>query len=384
MGKHESLAKCVTDNAEITIKEAAKKNNAFAMLGKILDENLRAREARYHNSCRRTYLRTEDQYHCTVNDSNADDIADKGTISEWKEQRAAYDAAFDFICEHVSTSIVAGGKVERLSMIHEKYLQHIYDNAPKWYNPNHKLDKFKDRLVAYFGAQLKFWLPTNNNRSQLIFSSRLSTGEAVEAAFESGTSEKRKLEDAACILRRNILSDFQNSKSSEMPWPPSADYLKDLKDVVPVTLTHFLSLVISTRPSSKCLSTVLRKCSSFAQDICSATTGGKWKMPKHLLLSTAMHHLTDSAMIVTILNRYGHCQSYSQTLELETAMAIQEQMQRSVLPSNISLRGNIVSHCCWDNFDIYEETPSGSGTTHTTHGIVIQEVIEGESETVAN
>jgi hypothetical protein len=107
-------------------------------------------------------------------------------------------------------------------------------------------------------------------------------------------------------------------------------------------------------------------------------------MPKHLLLSTAMHHLTGSAMIVTILNRYGHCQSYSQTLELETAMAIQEQMQRSVLPSNISLRGNIVSHCCWDNFDINEETPSGSGTTHTTHGIVIQEVIEGESETVAN
>jgi hypothetical protein len=90
-----------------------------------LDEILRAREARYHNSCRRSYLRTEDQYHCTLNDSNADDIADKGTISEWKEQRAAYDAAFDFICEHVSTSIVAGGNVERLSMIHEKYLQHI-------------------------------------------------------------------------------------------------------------------------------------------------------------------------------------------------------------------------------------------------------------------
>ena len=29
---------------------------------------------------------------------------------------------------------------------------------------------------------------------------------------------------------------------------------------------------------------------------------------------------------------------------------------------------------CWDNFDINEETPSGAGTTHTTHGIVIQEV----------
>ena len=29
---------------------------------------------------------------------------------------------------------------------------------------------------------------------------------------------------------------------------------------------------------------------------------------------------------------------------------------------------------CWDNFDLTEETPSGAGTTHTAHGIVIQEM----------
>lgn len=32
-----------------------------------------------------------------------------------------------------------------------------------------------------------------------------------------------------------------------------------------------------------------------------------------------------------------------------------------------------MSHLCWDNFDLNEETPSGSGTTHSTHGIMIQE-----------
>ena len=31
-------------------------------------------------------------------------------------------------------------------------------------------------------------------------------------------------------------------------------------------------------------------------------------------------------------------------------------------------------HFCWDNFDLNEETPSGTGTTHSTHGIVIQNV----------
>ena len=32
------------------------------------------------------------------------------------------------------------------------------------------------------------------------------------------------------------------------------------------------------------------------------------------------------------------------------------------------------SHVCWDNFNINEETTSGSGTTHTTHGTVVREL----------
>ena len=43
-------------------------------------------------------------------------------------------------------------------------------------------------------------------------------------------------------------------------------------------------------------------------------------MPKHILLAMTVHHLTGSAEIITSLNHFGHCQSYSCTLELETAM----------------------------------------------------------------
>ena len=60
------------------------------------------------------------------------------------------------------------------------------------------------------------------------------------------------------------------------------------------------------------------------------------------------------------------------TVELETAMANQVQQQHNILPSNIALTGNKVSHLCWDNFDVNEETPSGAGTTHCAHGILIQ------------
>ena len=48
-----------------------------------------------------------------------------------------------------------------------------------------------------------------------------------------------------------------------------------------------------------------------------------------------------------------------------------------ILPATISTQNNAILHFCWDNFDLNEETPTGAGTTHSTHGIVIQEIQEG-------
>ena len=36
----------------------------------------------------------------------------------------------------------------------------------------------------------------------------------------------------------------------------------------------------------------------------------------------------------------------------------------------VALTGHTVSHICWDNFDINDETPSSAGITHITHDIV--------------
>jgi len=113
---------------------------------------------------------------------------------------------------------------------------------------------------------------------------------------------------------------------------------------------------------------------SVAEDICSATTSGRWTMPKHLLLGMTLRHLTGSAQIITLVNKFGHCCSYTECLRLENAMAVHTKSRDSVLPSNISLTGSKIIHTCFDNFDILEETPSGAGTTHSTHGIVIQEL----------
>ena len=54
--------------------------------------------------------------------------------------------------------------------------------------------------------------------------------------------------------------------------------------------------------------------------------------------------------------------------------------RKEILPPNINKDKNVITHFCWDNFDLIEETLSGAGTTHSTHGIVIQEVKGGKDQ----
>ena len=86
------------------------------MLGKIYGENLRAREAWFHESCRKSYLRCDDCHKLAASDE-----------TYGKEQKAAYDAAFQFICLYITTNIVTGGSVERMTML-KKNICNTYKN----------------------------------------------------------------------------------------------------------------------------------------------------------------------------------------------------------------------------------------------------------------
>lgn len=85
-----------------------------------------------------------------------------------------------------------------------------------------------------------------------------------------------------------------------------------------------------------------------------------------------------------MLNRLGHCASYSRLLELETAICKAVDDRESTIPSTIYPGKNVVVHLCWDNFDLKQETPSGAGTTHTAHGIITQEVTDIDQDNEAD
>lgn len=358
-GRSEYLTKCVTETAAVAIQCSAEEKNDFELLGKIKDVDLCAREAHYHNSCRRDYTRKDDR------NLNAD------VDDELVENYSAHCDAFDHIREHVEEHIIHKGNVERTTLLKEKYLNYLQAHHPSAYNPDYKAYKLKAKLQKHFGSRVKFWHP--NNRSELIYSDTLPIGQTLEA-FEVAASEEKFLEEAAIILRRRLLDAKKSAYVT--PWPPTATQLLSPENKPPAFLQDFLSHLIGGKQHEKISGKFQRIVDSCAQDICYAITKGEWKMAKHVLLGMTLRHMTGSAELITLLNRLGHCQSYSQVMELDTALCNQLISVESLLPTTVSVNNNSVLHFSWDNFDMSEETPSGAGTTHVAHGIVVQEVTE--------
>ncbi len=85
--------------------------------------------------------------------------------------------------------------------------------------------------------------------------------------------------------------------------------------------------------------------------------------------------------MIAMINCFGHCSFYSALLELDTDLCQNVVECPGTIPSTITSTNNAVVHLCCDNFDLNEETQSSSGTTHTAHGIIIQEVsIDGNAD----
>lgn len=87
-----------------------------------------------------------------------------------------------------------------------------------------------------------------------------------------------------------------------------------------------------------------------------------------------MRHLYRSKHLTTILNRFGHCESYEFAQELETAVATAIDLNDSTLtPQIVSGTENIVFHSEWDNLNKITTNLAGNNFVNSTGGIMLQE-----------
>ena len=193
----------------------------------------------------------------------------------------------------------------------------------------------------------------------------------MSAAFENATTDEKTVIEAAMVIRRAVIDAHKESK--RLPWASATtDLQNDSFNLLALVVT-FLETLYSKDgnvTSDRCR----RRVNSTAQDICYNVSKGKWATLKHILTSMCVRHLTGSKQLINILNRLGHSLSHSFLLQLETAMSDSIQVNSDDLPPSIMRNNNLITHFCWDNFDLNEETASGARTTHSTYGIVLQEI----------
>ena len=78
----------------------------------------------------------------------------------------------------------------------------------------------------------------------------------------------------------------------------------------------------------------------FGNDLVHATSCGKTKPSKHILLPFAVKSLTGNVELIRTLNRHCHCISYLQLEEVDTALCLQKLVLSGcevALPRNIQL-----------------------------------------------
>lgn len=185
------------------------------------------------------------------------------------------------------------------------------------------------------------------------------------------------------ILRvaRHIREDIKNTSGIELrPLDISDICMETAKKIIPKSLYLLIRQIICPSDQPDVSNTTRKqldhehKVSSVAQDVIHSASNSKVKLPTHISLAMAIHHLTGSKVLITLLNRMGHCSFYDEVQAVDTSLATEvtalvEQMGTIIL-SNIS-PGPFIQIAA-DNNDMNEEKLDGKNTTHATTIVVYQ------------
>ena len=141
------------------------------------------------------------------------------------------------------------------------------------------------------------------------------------------------IKEVGMFFMQSILNAFNSLQ--ELLWLPLPSNFQNNDSVVPEDLKKILGFVMFGSNISNAHQSEIRLINSIGQYICRAATWSQWKLPKHIFLSITLGHLYRSKELTTLINRFGHCESCSFSLEVENANAKALEETFSLLSSQI-------------------------------------------------
>lgn len=204
-----------------------------------------------------------------------------------------------------------------------------------------------------------------------IHKTDLSIDELYQKGFQKEKDLQTLIKSVAFEIRRKIMEVEKRNL------PKNNITLKDILEGecdIPEEL-HLLIECLLKGPRGSNMPLKEVKIASICNSIIFSMSNGSIKPSTCLTLGLAVKSITGSRKMINILNRLGHCVSYTLVEELETELAYGSSAETRILPYGlISGCEQLHTHVAFDNYDRFVETLSGKDTLHDTVGIVYQNI----------
>ena len=206
---------------------------------KVHGEDLFAKEANLHPSCRNSFSlqyinHVQKQQHV-------------GTDATQDDKTAAHQSAFSAVLEFVWERVIGHHGIVQLPLLQELYVKELH--GLKFPNPDYRNAKLKSKLQKHeIHDHIAFAVILEERgciAHAIVYSTNISVAGAVVCAYKLET--KNKLETYALSFRNNIKEQFNNS--NPLPWPPTPDDIEmsNLLNFLPSTLVPFFNLLIEVK-----------------------------------------------------------------------------------------------------------------------------------------
>ena len=371
-GKRQNLISAQTRNVESKIQTFANWKKDEILLSRIREVDFVAKEVKYHNCCRLQYERSANKtpmgLASTNPNRNPQNEKSSDQTGSWHDSRYVHSEAFSSITSFVHDLIVKKKQVHRMADINKQYKILLCEIGGHYYKSIEPTSqKLEEKLMKYFGDKLTI-SNSAGAKGNLLYSSELTVEEAINLENYERASNETKLRVVAFMLREAIF-DQQKRK---LPSSPTIEDIKLGECDIPEILNQFFTHLIAGPWKRSQTESKMRRIKSLSQDVIFAFTSGNTKPGKHLELGIAIKSMTGSKKIIQILNRFGHCASYSTIEEIETEMTFAANKDGHLLPYGMSTDSDLGTGVSWDNYDRFVNTLSGKDTLHDNVGICYQ------------
>lgn len=291
-------------------------------------------------------------------------------LSEWGEIRNIHTTVFSKIEPYLKEKIVSNRGILALSDVYSYYSKLYTEEQLSSYPQTKELSIKSHHLLKKICLAFPLITKTIYKSRTFLHRNDMQLDEIFSKGFVKENDLSAKIKDIAMEIRKIILQ----TKLRKLPKNNiSLEHIINGECDIPEELRLLIEYIV--QGPQKLLKNPIKqnKISAICSSIILTASNGSIKPSICLTLGLTTKSLTGCRRMVEILNRMGHCVSYTVTEEMETELAYACAGNDRILPYGlIDSNPRLHTHVAFDNYDKYVETSTGKDTLHDTVGIAYQ------------